>query len=157
MSEEIIIEIGKEKELAKLISKFANYDQQTVNFWWKNAKRRNHLLIIHPAAFGWTVISVMPGDKLDLSKRKIPERFKQAWLGQNIKDKSIYIFGNDAALEKLQVDVEGIETIKEGQENGKPKAKRTGNGKSKNSTTTKNSRAGNKGTKKRSQGSQPKA
>lgn len=98
---DLIIETGGEVELRDLLTKFDRRDVTTVMHCWSNAKRRNHLMILHAAAAGYTVASIVPPDKFTFEDHKIAQKYQQYWMGQHIKPKHMYVFGTEAAFSAL--------------------------------------------------------
>lgn len=138
MSRQIEIIAGVEKDLMDLAEKtFDRHDQTTLDSCWAKAKRHNHLLILTPGGMGGTWCAVVPPDKFDLDKRKIPSNRKY-WLGWNLKALTWYIFGSEELINLLIEGNTPIEGNAPKETKGKPNGKSTGkSGTSRKSGATK--------------------
>lgn len=102
---EIEIRVGGEEALQKFAAKWTTYDRQTLLHYWKTAKRRGHLLVIHPAAGGWGMLGVVPPQDYDLQTRKIPNRYVQTGhLGVALPANVTFVFGPEDFLKHYDAE-----------------------------------------------------
>lgn len=128
--------VGEESDLLDLLKKFGTHDKATIQYCWKNAKRRNHLLILSHGAMGDCIVSIIPPDKFDIHTRKIKNQYKQFWLGWNIKSKAMYVFSSKEVID-LMINMASAKPVKDEEPKDEPRKPNTSTKKRRSTTTTK--------------------